>query len=126
MSKLVNLEFLFLHMNQLVGWRQLENVSCLNDLRHLTLHGNPSAKISGCRQFLIESMPQLRCLDEFIIMDFERKHIADLYPKNSWKRAKDLKRFRPFNKETTAWTGFAFQPKEVTNTDDLIDSNQDQ
>ena len=94
----------------LVGWRQLENVICLQKLSHLTLHGNPSAKIKGCRQFLIESMPHLRCLDEYIIMDFERKDIADLYPPNSWKgaRVEELKRFRPFNKETNSWPGMQY------------------
>ena len=29
MIRLIKLEFLFLHQNMLVGWRQLENVTCL-------------------------------------------------------------------------------------------------
>ena len=111
MKSLINLEYLLLHENQLVGWRQLENVTCLLKLRHLTLHGNPSAKVSGCREFLIEAMPQLWCLDEFIIMDFERKEVTQLIPPNTWKgrRAEELKRFRPFNAEASAWKGFAYR-----------------
>ena len=43
-------------------------------------------------------------------MDFERKDIAELYPPNTWKgaRIQELKRFRPFNKETTSWTGMNY------------------
>ena len=43
-------------------------------------------------------------------MDFERKDIAELYPPNTWKgaRIEELKRFRPFNKETNSWTGMNY------------------
>ena len=46
----------------------------------MTLQGNPCAKIKGYRQYLVDNMPQLRSLDEFIVMDFERKDIASMYP----------------------------------------------
>jgi len=43
-------------------------------------------------------MPQLRSLDEFIVMDFERKDIATMYPPENIKKHKlmELHRFRPF------------------------------
>ena len=50
-------------------------MTCLKKLRHVTLQGNPSAKILGYRQFLIDNLPQLRALDDYIVMDFERKDI---------------------------------------------------
>ena len=59
---------------------------------------------------MIESIPQLRCLDEYIVMDFERKDMAEMYPPNTWKgeRVQELKRFRPFNKETNSWAGIRY------------------
>ena len=52
------------------------------------MQGNPCAKIKGYREFLVDNMPQLRSLDEFIVMDFERKDIAKLYPPEALKTAK--------------------------------------
>jgi hypothetical protein len=73
-----------LHSNQLVGWRQIELLTSLKHLRHLTLQGNPCSKVQGYRKFLIESMPELRCLDEFIVGDFERADMQKLYPSSSF------------------------------------------
>ena len=74
------------------------------------MQGNPCAKIKGYRQFLVDNMPQLRSLDEFIVMDFERKDIAKLYPPEALKTTKlqELNRFRPFNPETTSWRATPF------------------
>ena len=54
----------------------------------MTLQGNPCAKIKGYRQFLVDNMPQLRSLDEFIVMDFEREDIATIYPVENIKKGK--------------------------------------
>jgi len=68
-------------------------------------------------------MPQLRSLDEFIVMDFEREHIATLYPADNIKKNKlvELNRFRPFNKETTSWrsTRFSLVIKKGTDGPDV-------
>ena len=62
-------------------------------------------------------------------MDFERKDMAEMYPSNTWRshRAEELKRFRPFNKEASAWKGFSFFTKDGE-TDDAVtnESAQDQ
>ena len=54
----------------------------------MTLQGNPCAKIKGYRQFLVDNMPQLRSLDEFIVMDFEREDISTMYPQENIKKSK--------------------------------------
>ena len=71
----------------------------------MTLHGNPCSKLIGYRSFMADNMPQLRSLDKFIVMDFERTEIAKLYPPENIKRHKlmELYRFRPFNVETTSY-----------------------
>jgi len=66
------------------------------------LQGNPCAKVIGYRKFLIECMPELRCLDEFIIGDFERSEMSTLFPASTFRgdKLRQLRRFRPHNKET--------------------------
>ena len=105
LHKLVSLESLSLHKNLIVGWRQLEILTGLARLQDLTLQGNPCAKLQDYRQFMADNMPQLRALDKYIILDFERKSIAQLYPPKNIrrKRLEQLHRFRPFNKQTTYW-----------------------
>jgi hypothetical protein len=73
----------------------------MRNLRHLTLHGNPCSKITGFRKHIIENIPTLYCLDEYIVSDFERKDMMDLYPKSIFNKEKmaEFKRFRPYNFE---------------------------
>ena len=103
--RLVNLESLLLHKNLIVGWRQLEILTGLARLQDLTLQGNPCSKLKSYRPYMADNMPQLRSLDKFIVMDFERTEVAKLYPPQNIKmrRLKQLYRFRPFNVETTSW-----------------------
>ena len=95
LKNLTRLEFLLLHQNQLVGFRQIEDLCGLKNLKHLTLHGNPCAKTAGFRKNMIDTLPNLYCLDEFIVFDFERKDFEALYPKDSFRgeRRAQLKRF---------------------------------
>ena len=46
-------------------------------------------------------MPTLYCLDEYIVSDFERKDMMDLYPKSIFNKEKmaEFRRFRPYNHE---------------------------
>ena len=110
LQRLEKLEFLLLHQNQLVGWRQIELLTCLNHLRHLTLHGNPCAKVIGYRKFLISCMPELRCLDEFIVGDFERPDMQTMYPASTFRgdKLRQLKRFRPHNPQTQSYQSQPF------------------
>lgn len=103
--RLVNLESLLLHKNLIVGWRQLEILTGLARLQDLTLQGNPCSKLKSYRHYMADNMPQLRSLDKFIVMDFERTEVAKLFPPQNIKmrRLKQLYRFRPFNVETTSW-----------------------
>lgn len=103
-----------LHKNEIVGYKQLTNLTCLTRLHHLTLHGNPCSKIKGYRQLLVEAMPKLRSLDAFIVMDYERKDVATMFPPENIKKHKllELNRFRPFNRDYNAW-----QPSRFIITD---------
>jgi hypothetical protein len=69
-------------------------------------------------------MPHLRSLDEFIVMDFERKDIKMMFPPENIKRSKllELNRFRPFNKLTTSWRSTPYTipvPKPPKNEDEI-------
>jgi hypothetical protein len=66
-AEMTQLEFLMLHVNEVVGWPQLENIMGAKKLHVLTLNGNPCAKITGYRNFMIKNRPSLWALDEFII-----------------------------------------------------------
>lgn len=104
--RLKQLEFLLLNNNEIVGWSQVENLSHLKGLRHLTLQGNPCSKLAGYRKYLIEKLPNIYCLDEFVVIDFEQKNVEELYPRKMYGRAKmaELKRFKPYNAGYTSWT----------------------
>jgi len=52
------------------------------------MHGNPCSKVMGYRKFLIECMPHLRCLDEFIVGDLERADLSKKYPASTFKGEK--------------------------------------
>lgn len=49
-ANLKHLEFVLLHKNQISGWENLQNIIGLPSVRHLTLQGNPCAKILGSRE----------------------------------------------------------------------------
>ena len=73
-------------------------------------------------------MPQLRSLDEFIVMDFEREDIARLYPPENIKKSKlaELNRFKPFNRETTSWRSTRYTiPSNIDPTIENLDQSID-
>jgi hypothetical protein len=96
------LEYLLLNNNSLIGWKIVEGLFAINQLRVLTLQGNPCSKMVGYRKFMIDSKKSLYALDEMVIQDFERKEYVNLFPKSAFKadRLNQLKRFRPHNPET--------------------------
>ena len=115
LSELKNLQILHFRKNQIAGFWQLKNLACLQELRYLSVEGNPCSKIKGCRQLLIEIIPSLHAVDSFIVLDFERKDIASAFPKENVKKKRllELNRFRPFNKDYNYWRPakfFAFKP----------------
>lgn len=80
LQDLKQIEYLQLHNNLLISRLQLKNLTCFPVLHHLTLQGNPCSKLKEYRQLMVDSMPQLQSLDEFIVMDFERKDIKQMFP----------------------------------------------
>jgi len=74
--KLVNLEIFYLHSNQIVEWNNLERLSVLPNVLHITLFNNPIVNRSGYRDFIINSVNSLIALDLHIITDEEKSDIA--------------------------------------------------
>jgi Leucine-rich repeat (LRR) protein len=69
---LENLQFLYMHNNKLAKWQDLHSLTALPSIMHITLFNNPVCQIPGYRHFLVNSIPCLRALDNFVITDEER------------------------------------------------------
>ena len=67
-----SLKILFLDHNNLQKWRNLESLTAIPSLYHLTLLNNPVVQTPGYRHFLVTKMPTLLALDDYIITDEER------------------------------------------------------
>ncbi|CAI2372624.1 unnamed protein product [Moneuplotes crassus] len=72
LSSLIRLKELYLHDNNLSKWENLTDLTKMGSLVHLTLYNNPVSSISGYRHYCVNSMPNLLCLDQYIITDEER------------------------------------------------------
>jgi Leucine-rich repeat len=69
---LVNLRFLYLHNNRISKWNDIQNLTGLPIVMHITLFSNPVCQVPGYRHFLVNSIPSLLALDNHIITDEER------------------------------------------------------
>ena len=69
---LVNLKFLYLHNNKISNWTDITALSTLKSVLHLTLFSNPACSIPGYRHYLVNSLPSLLALDNYVITDEER------------------------------------------------------
>jgi hypothetical protein len=69
---LVSLKIIYLHKNNLSKWQDLQSLVALPAVLHITLFANPLCAIPGYRHFLVNSMPKLLALDNFVITDEER------------------------------------------------------
>jgi hypothetical protein len=67
-----SLQFLFLHNNALKKWQDLQALTALPQIMHITLFNNPVCQIPGYRHYLVNSIQGLKALDNFIITDEER------------------------------------------------------
>lgn len=71
-SGLHSLHFLYLHNNKLGKWQDLQSLTGLPKILHVTLFDNPVCAIPGYRHFLVNSIPCLKALDHYVITDEER------------------------------------------------------
>lgn len=55
-ENLPSLQILFLHMNKISKWEDLESLVGLSHVLHLTLYWNPVAGVPGYRHFLVNSI----------------------------------------------------------------------
>eukprot|EP00347_Sterkiella_histriomuscorum_P006457 403352701 len=69
---LVNLKFLYLHDNRISNWGDVETLTSLPSIMHLSLFSNPVCQIPGYRHFLVNSISSLLALDTYVITDEER------------------------------------------------------
>lgn len=71
-EELRNLKVLYLHDNLLSLYEDLATVKRALSLVHLTLSRNPVTQIAGYRSQLVNQVPHLKALDDFIVTDEER------------------------------------------------------
>ena len=69
---LKSLQFLYLHNNKLSKWQDLQSLTSLPVIMHITLFNNPVCQIPGYRHFIVNSIPCLKALDNYVITDEER------------------------------------------------------
>ena len=69
---LVNLQFLYLHNNNISQWKDLMQLVTLPVIMQITLFNNPVCQIPGYRHTLVNSITCLKALDNYIITDEER------------------------------------------------------
>ena len=67
-----NLKILYLHENQISEWDDMENLTGLPNIRHLTLFNNPCSQLSGYRHYMVNSIPTMQAFDLHIVTDEER------------------------------------------------------
>lgn len=67
-----SLQFLYLHNNKVSKWQDLQSLTSLPDVLHVTLFANPVSSIPGYRHFIVNSIPCLKALDNYVITDEER------------------------------------------------------
>jgi Leucine-rich repeat (LRR) protein len=54
---------LYLHANAIESLSQIDKLASLQNLRNLTLHGNPVEQAKGYRYHVVSKLPQLKHLD---------------------------------------------------------------
>lgn len=74
-GKFVNLRLLYLHNNSLSDMESLNQIFKCKQVIYLTLFRNPLSELNSIRHYIINSMPNLKCLDFNYIMDEERSDI---------------------------------------------------
>jgi Leucine-rich repeat (LRR) protein len=77
-TNLTKLRFLQVEHNELVGWSQLDAISSNQHIISLSVHHNPCSKVFGTRDYIVQTMPNVRVVDNLVVCDFERKYWKDL------------------------------------------------
>lgn len=69
---MTNLKLLYLDFNKLSKWEDLEAVTVLPSLMHVSFNNNACTQLPGYRHFIVSRMPHLLALDDFMVTDEER------------------------------------------------------
>jgi hypothetical protein len=73
-KSLPSLQILYLHGNDVSDPSNLTALRSASSLIHLTLYGNPIAHTPGYRQNVINMIPFLKALDQYVVTDSEIYH----------------------------------------------------
>jgi hypothetical protein len=63
---------MYLHNNNISNWNDMQALTTMPQIMHITLYSNPVCSIPGYRHFLVNSINSLLALDNFVITDEER------------------------------------------------------
>lgn len=67
------LKILYLHSNSIENLSEIDKLAALPELISITLHGNPIESLSGYKQHIISTLPNLKTLDFTPITNKNRK-----------------------------------------------------
>lgn len=71
-ARFSSLTLCFLAHNRIQHWRDADGIeACSKTLLWLTLHGNPIAALANARAFVVNKLPFLRAMDDFVVTDCE-------------------------------------------------------
>eukprot|EP01017_Pseudomicrothorax_dubius_P002954 TRINITY_DN10295_c0_g1_i1.p1 TRINITY_DN10295_c0_g1~~TRINITY_DN10295_c0_g1_i1.p1 ORF type:complete len:142 (+),score=26.85 TRINITY_DN10295_c0_g1_i1:100-525(+) len=71
-QKFVNLRTLYLHRNFIYDMKEFTKLQPLQNLKSLTIHGNPIETIPNFRLYVIGILPNLQRLDSVLVSKKER------------------------------------------------------
>jgi len=91
-----NLKTLYLHANYISNMKELLKIKGLTQLRNLTIHGNPLARIPNFRLYIILIFPDLKKLDTVLVSSAERDKVQ------VWSKTFNLKKLPAYTENDVA------------------------
>jgi Leucine-rich repeat (LRR) protein len=88
-ARFPNLRTLYLHANGIKNLNDIAKLGALQNLKQLTLHGNPCADTKDYRLFVIDALPGLHQLD-FSLVTNQNRDNAYTWRTHNLKRLKNL------------------------------------
>ncbi|XP_017893374.1 leucine-rich repeat-containing protein 51-like isoform X1 [Ceratina calcarata] len=85
-TKFPNLKICYLHGNNITDINDVVKLKKLQNLKSLTLHGNPIGHLPFYRGYVVHILPQLTSLDFSAVLSTERKKAA---PAGFYKKVQD-------------------------------------
>jgi len=96
LAEFENLKTLYLHANYINNTKELLKIKGLTQLRNLTIHGNPLARIPNFRLYIILVFPDLKKLDTVLVSSAERDKVQ------VWSKTFNLKKLPAYTESDVA------------------------